>query len=258
MRRFKGCEVVVLGVPCVRFVDRLVGPVWRHGCVGMPLMVVPGGTLGTQKSEAEIRIQRQAADELAARRAAAEDVDGDGIAGDYGAPFTVAHTYQGSGPSVKPVSALAHHGQVVRIKTEGRTYFLECDAGDTPTQLIKQLRAQGACNPQMYVEAYKELPIKVPKKKQDGCAPAPPPYLCFLLPRSGTSHGPHVSVLQLSCLLLPSLPETAVLSDVVDVARLQRGPIPLDDNTPIRDQQVRLVHASLTSRWARAPADAAA
>jgi hypothetical protein len=99
----------------------------------------------------------------------------------------VCHTYMGAGPTVLPIASLAHTGQVVRIKTRGRSYFLECDAGDTPTILIKKLAAQGGCEPKMYTECYE----KVPKKMQEG-------YL----------------------------------------ARLQRGPIPLDDNTPIRDQQV--------------------
>ena len=60
----------------------------------------------------------------------------------------VAHTYMGAGPTVESAASLAHTGQVVRIKTKGQTFFLECDAADTPTMLIKRLEKLGHVSPQ--------------------------------------------------------------------------------------------------------------
>jgi|EP01046_Picozoa_sp_COSAG06_P028239 hypothetical protein len=55
-----------------------------------------------------------------------------------------------AGPTVESAAALAHTGQVVRVKTKGQTFFLECDAGDTPTQLITRLSKLGHVSPQPY------------------------------------------------------------------------------------------------------------
>ena len=51
---------------------------------------------------------------------------------------------------MESAAALAHTGQVVRVKTKGQTFFLECDAGDTPTQLITRLSKLGHVSPQPY------------------------------------------------------------------------------------------------------------
>lgn len=69
-----------------------------------------------------------------------------------------------TGPTVESAAALAHTGQVVRVKTKGQTFFLECSATETPTQLIKRLSDLGHVAPDPF-SAHFDM---VPKKKQGG------------------------------------------------------------------------------------------
>ena len=84
------------------------------------------------------------------------------------------------------------------MKTKGRTVFLECDAQDTPTQVIDKLVTMGAFggSPPTYADA------------------APPKYADGLF---------HVVRKRFQELY---------------IARLQRGPIRLDDRWPIFKQEV--------------------
>lgn len=55
-----------------------------------------------------------------------------------------------AGPTVESAASLAHTGQVVRVKTKGQTFFLECAATDTPVQLITRLKDLGHVSPQPF------------------------------------------------------------------------------------------------------------
>ena len=156
----------------------------------------------------------------------------------------VAHTYMGAGPTVESAASLAHTGQVVRIKTKGQTFFLECDAADTPTMLIKRLEKLGHVSPQPLSLHFgashsststRPLPCARARLLGSGRSGSGSAWL------RATAGCSHVRGLR-SADKIPKSMTGGYL------ARLMRGPIPLDMYKPVSGQQVGPVRIHLQSK----------
>jgi hypothetical protein len=144
---------------------------------------------------------------------------------------------------VESAAALAHTGQVVRVKTKGQTFFLECDAGDTPTQLITRLSKLGHVSPQPYDLHFGAPPAPRPRSPS---GPATLRRLAAAVPVRATAARSTICLRILRARCVPAADKVPKKKQGGYLARLQRGPIPLVRAYTPRPVAGRLPHDRLS------------